>query len=224
MVEILEQLGLFIENVIRTLGYPGIAFLMFLENVFPPTPGEVVMPFSGFLVGRGEFTFFGAWLAAVIGATSGSLMLYYIGVWADERLVRRFLRNYGRYLTVTEKELDQAMTVFNKYGDIIVFTARFLPLPYVRTLVSVVAGMNRMKPWKFIVFTAIGSGIWSGIWLTAGVILGENWQAMLNTVGQNEQLSILLGIVILALIAAIYVIRLRKMRAQERMAEQPITE
>lgn len=224
MAEILRQIGLLIEEIIRTVGYPGIAFLMFMENVFPPTPGEVVMPFSGFLVGRGEFTFLGAWIACVFGATSGSLMLYYAGVWADERIVRRVLRNYGRYLTLSENDLDQSLNVFNRYGEIIVLTARFLPVPYVRTLVALVAGINRMNPAKFILFTAIGSGIWSAFWLAAGVLLGENWQTLLNTVSQNEQISAILAVGVLVLIASIYIIRLRKMKTARQVAEQPINE
>src|SRR5262245_7073310 len=104
MAQFLEHLALWIEEIIQTIGYPGIAIVMFAENVFPPIPSELIMPFAGFLVGRGEFNFIGVWIAGIIGSVLGAMILYYIGMWAGDAVVRRFLRRYGQLFTISEKE------------------------------------------------------------------------------------------------------------------------
>lgn len=174
MAQLLEHLALWIEEIIQTIGYPGIGFMMFAENVFPPIPSELIMPFAGFLVGRGEFNFVGVLIAGVVGSVLGALILYYIGMWAGDKVLRTFLRRYGYLFTVSEKEYDRALSFFARYGDAIVFFGRLIPL--VRSIISIPAGANHMPLPKFILFTTLGSAIWSGALAYAGVALGENWE------------------------------------------------
>ncbi len=199
MAQLLEQLALWIEQIIQTIGYPGIAFVMFAENVFPPIPSELIMPFAGFLVGRGEFTFVGVWIAGVIGSVLGAIILYYIGMWAGDKVLRTFLRRYGYLFTVSEKEYDRALSFFARYGDVIVFFGRLIPL--VRSIISIPAGANHMSMPKFILFTTLGSAIWSGALAYAGMALGENWEQVIGFVENYQDIVT----VVVAIIGVVFV-------------------
>jgi membrane protein DedA with SNARE-associated domain len=197
MAQLLEQLGIWIEQIIQTIGYPGIAFVMFAENVFPPIPSELIMPFAGFLVGRGEFNFIGVWLAGVIGSVLGAIVLYYIGMWAGDKVLRTFLQRYGKYFTVTEREYDRALDFFARYGDAMVLIGRVIPL--VRSIISLPAGANHMPMFRFILFTTIGSAIWSGALAYAGVLLGENWEEVIGFI-ENYQDIVMAVVVIIGVV------------------------
>jgi len=197
MAQLLERLALWIEEIIQTIGYPGIAFVMFAENVFPPIPSELIMPFAGFLVGRGEFNFVGVWIAGVVGSVLGAIILYYIGMWAGDKVVRTFLRRYGYLFTISEKEYDRALNFFTRYGDAIVFFGRLIPL--IRSIISIPAGANRMPLPKFILFTTLGSAIWSGALAYAGMMLGENWEQVIGFV-ENYQDIVTIGLAVVGLL------------------------
>ncbi len=92
MAHLFDQLRIIIEQIIMALGLPGITIVMFAENLFPPIPSELVMPFAGFVVGQGKADFVGVWAAGTLGSVMGAVVLYYIGRWADEPIVRRFVR------------------------------------------------------------------------------------------------------------------------------------
>jgi membrane protein DedA with SNARE-associated domain len=203
MAQFLEQLGSWIEQLIQTIGYPGIAFMMFAENVFPPIPSELIMPFAGFLVGRGEFNFVGVVVAGVLGSVLGAIVLYYIGMWAGDKVLRAFLRRYGYLFTVSEKEYDRALSFFARYGDVIVFFGRLIPL--VRSIISIPAGANHMPLPKFILFTAIGSAIWSGVLAYAGVALGENWEQVIGFV-ENYQDIVTVVVAIIGVVFAGWIV------------------
>lgn len=223
MAEFLEQFGRLVQEIIAIVGYPGVTAIMLLENLFPPTPSEVIMPFVGFMVGRGELTFVGVWLAAVAGAVIGSFLLYLIGAWADERIVRALLRRCGRYVFMSEADLDKALGFFTRYGDWIVLLVRLIPLPLVRPTIALVAGINHMAKLKFVAFTALGAGVWIAIWLAGGVFLGNNWRILLDFLSQYEEYTALaaigLGVMILG---ALYVVWRRRMN-RTRAGRQPLT-
>lgn len=204
MAQLLEHLALWIEEIIQTIGYPGVAIVMFAENVFPPIPSELIMPFAGFLVGRGEFNFVGVWIAGIIGSVLGAMILYYIGMWAGDAVVRRFLRRYGHLFTISEKEYDRALKFFERYGDAIVFFGRLIPL--VRSIISIPAGANRMPLPKFVLFTALGSAIWSGALAYAGMMLGEHWERVIGFVESYQDIVTVifvgLGLLFVAWIAS----------------------
>ena len=100
----LENIGQWIQNVMGSFGYVGLALLLVLENLFPPIPSEVVLPLAGFFVGSGNVTFWGALLASTVGATVGAIVLYGLGRWGGWALVVR----YGRWLRVSEEALNRA--------------------------------------------------------------------------------------------------------------------
>jgi membrane protein DedA with SNARE-associated domain len=197
MSQLLEQLGEFIQSLILQLGYPGVAIIMFTENVFPPIPSELVMPFAGFLAGRGEMSFVGVWLAGVVGSVLGAVVLYYIGMWLGDAVVRGFLRRYGKWIGMSEGDYERALGFFERYGSAVVFFGRVIPI--VRSIISLPAGANHMPLPRFLLFTALGSAIWSGALAYAGVVLGENWEQVLEFV-DNYQMVTLIVIAVIALV------------------------
>ncbi len=164
-------------DVIYALGYLGLALLLVAENLFPPIPSEVVLPLAGFLVGRGDLSFFGALAAATVGSTAGAFVLYSMGRWGGRRLVLR----YGRWLRVDRQRLDRAEGWFKRWGDWVVLFARVVPLA--RSVVSVPAGTMKMSPLRFALLTVVGSALWNAVLIGAGVILGANWSTVQEWVG-----------------------------------------
>ncbi|MEF3274581.1 MAG: DedA family protein [Chloroflexus sp.] len=207
MGRILEQLGLWIESIILAIGYPGITLVMLAENLFPPIPSELVMPFAGFLVGRGEMNLLLAISAGTLGSVLGAVVLYYIGLLAGEPLVRPFFRNYGRFFLLSEQDLDRALNAFTTHGDVIVLVGRVIPI--IRSLISLPAGMNRMPMGRFLLFTTIGSAIWTSLLTIGGMFLGANWEFVIEIVDQYQKLVL----VVLAIAVAVFVVqRLRGLR------------
>lgn len=180
-----------------TLGYPGIAIVMFLESIFPPIPSEMLMPFAGFMASQGHFSFSGILLAGTAGSLLGALTLYYLGHYVGEPLIRTFIRRYGRYLLVAERDLNRSLDFFERYSESMVFLGRFIPL--IRSLISLPAGMNRMPLSRFVLFTTLGSGLWNGLMGYIGVILGENWTQLLVFVKQYELFMLIALVVVIVL-------------------------
>jgi membrane protein DedA with SNARE-associated domain len=196
MGQLLEQLRAWVEQVISSMGYFGVALLMFLENIFPPIPSEVVMPFAGSLVSEGEFSFVGMMIAGTIGALAGALVIYYIGRWIDEDRARRWINKYGKFLLLSEEEFDKAIDAFNNHGKMMVLVGRVMPT--IRSLISLPAGLERMNLIPFLIFTIIGTSIWNLILLGAGYYMGQNWQQVVSFVNTY---SLVFYIIIGALIA-----------------------
>lgn len=201
MAAILEQMRMWAEQVVRVLGYPGISVMMFVENIFPPIPSEVVMPFAGFLVDKGELTFVGILAAGTLGAVVGALVIYYLGRWVGESTMRVWFRSYGHWLLMSERDFDQALAVFNRNGRKMVLIGRLIP--GVRSLISLPAGIDRMNPGTFLLFTVLGTLVWNAILGYAGVLLGGNWQRVLDFISQYE--IMMWGILVLA--ALLFVVR-----------------
>lgn len=211
MAEILNLISTGIETVIEALGYPGIALVMFIENLFPPIPSEIVMPFAGFLVaGEGQLTFSGIVASGTLGSVLGAVALYWIGAWANEPVIRRFVRRYGRYMLLDESDLNRVLAVFDRYGEFIVFIGRLIPL--IRSLISLPAGMQRMPFWRFLLFTVLGSLIWTALLSYAGFVLGENWEQVLELVDQYQ----LVTFSVIGVLLAAFIVR----RVQTRLAAQ----
>ncbi|MDQ3701671.1 MAG: DedA family protein [Chloroflexota bacterium] len=207
MAEILDTLRVVIEQIITALGYPGIALVMLVENLFPPIPSELVMPFAGFLAGRGEMNLALALLAGTIGSVVGAVVLYYIGFWAGERAVRAFVRRYGRFFLLSEEDLDRTISFFERRGNAMVFFGRLVPL--VRSLISIPAGTSRMPMGPFLLFTILGSAIWNAILASAGLALGENWDQILGFVRQYERAILVALAVAIAVFFARRLVALR---------------
>lgn len=200
------QFQVWVQEIINSFGYVGVALMMFVENVFPPIPSEVVMPFAGFLVTRGTFSFVGIVIAGTVGSIIGALPIYYLGVRLTKRRVRRLIRRHGHWFLVDETDFERANRLFHEYGWVMILVGRLVP--GVRSVISLPAGLDRMPLVPFLAFTALGTGLWSALLAYAGIALGDNWQRILAVLDQYQ--TVLLVIVVFCIM--IFAIR----RAQQR--------
>jgi membrane protein DedA with SNARE-associated domain len=207
VTHLFEYLRIIVEQVITVLGLPGITLIMFAENVFPPIPSELVMPFAGFVVGQGKADFLSVWAAGTLGSVVGAVVLYYIGRWANEPIVRRFVRLFGRWFLLSEADLDRALRSFARHGEAIVFFGRLIPI--VRSLISLPAGMQRMPMGRFLIFTTLGAGLWTAILTGVGVALGANWEQVLDIARRYEQMTVLM---LAALVIGLFAVRIWRRR------------
>ncbi len=170
--------------VISTFGYPGLGLVMFLENVIPSIPSEVVLPFAGSLITEGKFSLIGITIVGMLGSVLGAWVYYGLGYWMEESRVRMLIQKYGKYALLSEKDFDRAINWFQKAGDLVVFFGRLIPM--VRSLISIPAGMARISPLRFTLFTALGTGLWSFFLAYIGLILGENWELIGQILSQYK--------------------------------------
>lgn len=161
-------------NMIGSTGYIGIVFLMFIENVFPPIPSEFIMPLSGFMVLGGKFSLVGIIVAGTLGSVLGALPLYFLGAKLGEDNLKRFAGRYGRWLTISPRDIVRADAWFDRHGAKAVLLCRLVP--GIRSFISIPAGFNRMNLAPFLLFTFIGSAVWTSILACAGYILGTNFR------------------------------------------------
>jgi len=189
IAKIIAALAGFIIATISTLGYTGIVVLMAIESACIPLPSEIIMPFSGYLVFRGEMNLWLVALAGAAGCVLGSIVAYYVGLWGGRPLAER----YGRYVLVSHRDLELADRWFRRRGDITVFVARLLPV--VRTFIALPAGIAAMPMGRFIVYTFAGSYIWCWVLAWIGLQLGAHW----NTLGVYfHRFDALIGVVLVA--------------------------
>lgn len=220
LVDIIETVRRIIESVILQFGYVGIALIMAAENIFPPIPSELVMPFAGFMAGRGQLNFVAIVLAGTLGSVVGTLVLYGIGRWMGESFVRRMVRQYGHFFLVDEGDLDRSLAVFNRYGEMAVVIGRCIPL--VRSLISIPAGMSKMPILRYLLFTTVGSLPWTLALATAGLILGENWELVLDIIERYQRVVLIL--LALAVVAWVVWKLTRGRRQVGRDAEGPVAD
>lgn len=199
VADILDQLGEWTRAIMMSLGYPGLVLIMVIENVFPPIPSEVVLPLAGFLAQGGEagFTLPLVVLAGGLGSVIGALILYGFGAWARRHGGRRTVLAVGRYVFLTENDLDKAEKWFERYRALAVFTGRFVPI--VRSLVSIPAGYNEMPIVLFLALTTVGTTLWCAILASAGWVLGANWPLVRTVLLRYEQA--VLALALLAMVA-----------------------
>lgn len=155
---------------IAALGYPGLLLLMALESMIFPLPSELVMPFAGFLAAQGRFSFSLVLVYSTLGSLIGSLVSYYVGYYGGEPVVRR----YGRWLLLTKNDLDKTERWFRRRGEVTIFFSRLIPV--VRHLISIPAGMGKMKLKRFCLYTVLGAALWNAFLAWLGYLLGKNWE------------------------------------------------
>ena len=158
------------------IAYFVIGFAMFLENLIPPIPSEVIMPLGGFLVFQGNLNFYILIISGLIGTVVGALPWYYLGKFLNEKKLSNFIDRKGRFLGISAKDLDKSRLWFDKYGVPLVFWGRLIP--GIRTLISVPAGIELMPLNKFLIWTTFGSLIWVVFLSSAGYIFGENYETI----------------------------------------------
>jgi len=146
---------------------------MFLENIIPPIPSEIIMPLGGFFVYQQKLNFYILVFWGLIGTILGSLPWYYLGRLVNEKKLSNFLDKKGKYLGISSNDFNKSKRWFDKYGVSLVFWGRLVP--GIRTLISVPAGIELMPLRKFLIWTTLGSLIWVSLLTYAGYFLGENY-------------------------------------------------
>lgn len=187
--------------VISTLGYPGIIGLMAIESACIPLPSEVIMPFSGYLVYKGEFNIHLISFAGAFGNAVGSTVTYWIGYFGG----RAFVEKWGKYILIRKKELKHADKWFSKYGSSTAFFSRILPI--IRTFISLPAGIARMNFTKFLIYSFVGSIPWCYFLAYVGMLWGENWD---NIRIYFRKFDIVLLVILILIIIFWIVIKIRK--------------
>lgn len=207
----LDQIANWAADVIESLGYAGVTMLIILENVFPPIPSEAILPLAGFLAGQGRMWLPAVILAATLGAVIGALILYFVGHWFGDARLRSLIRRYGRWAGVTEADLDKANGWFDRHGGKAVMICRMVPI--VRSLVSLPAGLRTMNLGAFMIYTAIGSGLWNSILILAGWWLGDNWEEVGHYVDYLEY-----PVIVAIIVAVLWFIWKRKISPSRNVA------
>mgnify|MGYP001182583714 CR=1 FL=1 len=155
------------------IGYFAILIAMFLENLIPPIPSEIIMPLGGFYVNQGQLHFLPVVIAGLVGTVLGAFPWYGIGRLVNEERLEIWLVKYGRWLGISPKDLFKSRLWFGKHGNSLVFWGRLIP--GIRTLISVPAGIELMPFLPFLLWTSLGSLIWIILLTTTGLILGESY-------------------------------------------------
>ena len=192
-LDIISNLANFVIQTISNAGYLGIFALMIAESALIPIPSEIIMPFSGYLVSTGKFNPVFVIIAGSVGNLVGSLIAYVIGV----KLGREIILRYGKYVLLKKSHLDWTESFFKKYGDRSTFVSRLLPA--IRTYISLPAGIAKMNLKKFVLYTFVGSIIWSAMLTYVGIALGEEWVKIKHYSDYIDGL-VIIGVIIIVII------------------------
>jgi membrane protein DedA with SNARE-associated domain len=173
----LTQFWHWLADTVFALGYPGIVLLMAIESSILPLPSELVMPPAGYLVAKGQMNGYLALAAGTLGSVIGALVNYALAVGVGEPVLRR----YGKFVLISERSLDRTEAFFRRHGEISTFIGRLLPV--IRHLISIPAGMSRMALGRFVLFTALGAGLWCGILTYLGWLIGRHGEDVEAAIG-----------------------------------------
>ncbi|GAA2892426.1 hypothetical protein GCM10010472_58690 [Pseudonocardia halophobica] len=194
-------------SIVDRLGAAGVGLLIFLENVIPPIPSEVILPLAGFRARVGAIDALWVWPAATAGSVAGALVLYGLGAWLGyERLYE--LAGKRWFVLSSRKDLERGYSLFARHGSAIVLLARCVPL--IRSVVSIPAGLARMPLWRFTLLTAIGSGVWNAVFLGLGWLLGENWERVEGYLAPVSKVML-----VLCLVGLVWLV-VRRLRGRNR--------
>ena len=198
----LGDLATWVQDVINQFGYFGVALLVIVENVFPPIPSEIVLPFAGFVAQQGsgaaqsDTSVIGMMIAATIGSVVGALILYFVSAAIGPDRLRAFVEKFGKWFGVKSSDLVRAEAWFDRRSLLAVLVGRCVPL--IRSIVSIPAGFRRMKLSSFVVLTAIGSAVWNIALIGAGAVLKDQWDVVGDYVGVFQWVVVAAIIVVLA--------------------------
>jgi membrane protein DedA with SNARE-associated domain len=180
-------------------GYAGVALLMFLETIFPPIPSEVIMPIAGISAARGNMHIGGVIASGTAGAMLGNYVWYYIAWKLGQARLKPIIDRYSRWLTLDWHEVERGERLFQKYGSLIVMFARMLPT--LRSLISVPAGLFKLRQGRFLLFSALGTAVWTAALAGSGYLLGQKFKEIETIIGP-------LSTAVIALIILSYIWRL----------------
>lgn len=171
----------FIEAMINNLGYLGVGLLMFIETVFPPIPSEVIMPLAGVHVAQTGGSLAGVVIAGTVGAMLGNAFWFALAWKLGLDRFERFALRYGRVLTLDHEEIARGQRLFDRFGGALVGFGRIVPT--IRSLISVPAGLVHMGVWRFMIYSTLGSFLWTMGLAVAGWYLGRNFSQIDRVLG-----------------------------------------
>jgi len=160
-------------DLMNTLGAPGAGIAIFIENLFPPIPSEIILPLAGLAASRGDLQLAEVLLWTTAGSVLGAIVLYSLGALLGAQRLRGVAR---RVPLLKVSDIDKSVAWFDKHGAEAVFFGRMLPI--FRSLISIPAGITRLNLWLFVLLTFLGSSIWNTLFVLAGYLLGENWKVV----------------------------------------------
>lgn len=188
-------MGDWIFGIVDALGALGVGLLILLENIIPPIPSEVILPLAGFRARTGALNVLTVWPAATAGSVLGALLLYGLGArLGHERLHR--LAGHRWFVFASQKDIDRGDELFDEHGGKVVLFARCVP--FLRSVVSIPAGISGMPVLRFTVLTAIGSGVWNAAFIGLGWVLGENWSTVERWLGPVSY--VVIGLLVVGLV------------------------
>lgn len=179
----------FIINIMNKYGYFGILLLITVENIFPPIPSEVILTLGGFMTSNEavSMSLFGVIIYSTIGSLLGAIILYYIGyVLNIDRIIKICDSKIGKILCLKKEDIEKSYIKFNEKGNLTVLYSRFVPI--LRSLISIPAGMNKMKFSLFLIYTTIGSFIWNTVLCSLGKLVGENYMMVADVFSKYSKI------------------------------------
>ncbi|ENL0825984.1 DedA family protein [Listeria monocytogenes] len=162
-----------ITSIMADFGYKGIFVLIMVENLFPPIPSEIILTFGGFMTTVTSLNVVMVIIVATLGSVVGAILLYKVASYFGKERLTKIVLKYGRILRLKESDIERAESFFLKYGSWAVFLCRMIPL--IRSLISIPAGMTKMKMSRFLILTTAGSLLWNTVLIGLGAVLGESW-------------------------------------------------
>ncbi|EBB5826279.1 alkaline phosphatase [Listeria monocytogenes] len=162
-----------ITSIMADFGYIGIFVLIMVENLFPPIPSEIILTFGGFMTTVTSLNVVMVIIVATLGSVVGAILLYKVASYFGKERLTKIVLKYGRILRPKESDIERAESFFLKYGSWAVFLCRMIPL--IRSLISIPAGMTKMKMSRFLILTTAGSLLWNTVLIGLGAVLGESW-------------------------------------------------
>lgn len=202
----MQEVAKFFQDVVATLGYPGLFLLVVLESTLVPVPSTLVFPFAGFLAAKGVFSLPVVLALNSAGALVGSGLSYWIGAAGGKPL----LVKYGKYALIRQKDIEKAEAWFANHGKATILIARFVPV--VRHIISLPAGIARMRLVPFFVQTFLGATLWGGFLIVLGFYMGEHWDTVANKI---KRFDLVIGLAIVVAVV-VFAVRFFVKRKRER--------
>ncbi|HEX8644761.1 MAG TPA: DedA family protein [Allosphingosinicella sp.] len=198
-------------RLIDSTGYAGIFFLMLLETVFPPVPSEVIMTVAGLRAASGPMSLGGVIASGTAGAMAGNLFWYLLARWIGLARFRPFIERYGRWLTMDWCDVEKVEKLFGRFGGGVVMVGRIIPT--IRSVVSLPAGMVRMRLHRFLIWSTVGTAVWSALLALGGYILGQSFDRVEEVIGP-------LSSAVFAIIVLFYLYRQATWHRRHKDADQ----
>lgn len=190
----IDRFLFFLDSLPDALLYLFLGISAFVENVFPPVPGDTITAFGAFLVGTQRLSFMGVYMATLAGSLAGFMFLFWIG----RLLGRRFFMERD-YRFFRAHDIRRAEKWFEKYGYVLVLLNRFFP--GIRSVISIAGGISRLKGVRVALLALVSAGIWNLIWMMLGYSLGNSWDTVRQKMTQimlhyNIAILVVMGIVV----------------------------